>query len=208
MKKLFLRAGLLFAFIFTSSSFGALSFKMTADKTTLTVGQTTKVSLFAYAEEAAGMNGLNSWQLSAFVSGTGMLKVVPGSLNVIKPFAADVLTAGINSPSGAIRDLSMTSVNAGIDSSLGVGGYQKIAEFTVEALGAGQVVYTLGDGGGGFGGILRDYNPLNPATWGNMLGGVFNEAESQRVFTIVPEPASLVLLGSMGLMVLKARRMK
>lgn len=208
MKKFFLRAGLLFTFIITSSSFGALSFKMTADKTTLAVGQTAVVSLFAYAEEAAGLNGLNSWQLSAFVSGTGTLKVVPGSLTVVKPFPADVLFGNINSPMGTIRDLSLTAFSAGTDSSLGVGGYHKIAEFAVEAVAVGEVVYSLADGGTGFGGVLRDYNPLNPTTWGNVLGGVFNEADSQRIFrivSVVPEPTSLILLGSMGLMVFRAR---
>jgi hypothetical protein len=205
MKKLFLRASALYLCI-SASSFAALSFKMTAEKTTLAVGETTVISLFAYAEEADGQNGLNSWQLSAFVSGTGQLKVAEGSLYVVRPFAADVLTAGINTPPGAIRDLSMTALQARVNSSLGVGGYQKIAEFMVEAVKAGSVVYALGDGGAGFGGILRDYDPVNPATWANMLEGVFNEAESQRVFTIVPEPTSLVVFGLLGGVVLRTRR--
>ncbi len=204
MKNLFLRAGLLFILISTSS-FGALSFKMTAAKTTLAIGETTVVTLFAFAEDAVGLNGLNSWQLSAFASGTGMLKVVPGSVNVVRPFAADVMWSSINAPMGTIRDLSMTSTAARVDSALGVGSYHKIAEFVVEAVEVGQVVYSLGNGGAGYGGLLRDYNPLNPMTWGNMLEGVFNAAESQRAFTIVPEPGTLLLLGSMGLMVFRTR---
>lgn len=207
MRKLFLRVGLLFIFI-SPSSFASLLFKMTADKTTLAVGETAVVSLLAYAEEADGLNGLNGWQLSAFVSGTGTLKVVPGSLTVLRPFAADVLMASINSPSGDIRDLSLTAVQPRTDSTLGVGGYDKIAEFMVEAVAAGEVIYTLADGGAGFGGVLRDYNPFDMDTWGYMLAGVFNTAESDRVFTIVPEPASLAVLGVMGLVALKTRRMK
>ncbi|MEJ5259612.1 MAG: PEP-CTERM sorting domain-containing protein [Anaerohalosphaeraceae bacterium] len=171
----------------------------------MTIGETTLVTLFAYAEEASGLNGLNSWQLSAFASGTGTLKVVAGSVNVVRPFAADVLWTSINAPMGTIRNLSMTSIAAGVDSALGVGGYHKIAEFAVEAVEVGQVVFSLGDGGAGYGGLLRDYSPVNPMSWNNMLGGVFNAAESQRVFTIVPEPGSLLLLGSMGLMVFRAR---
>lgn len=208
MKKLFLTVGCLFLLIISTSSFGALSFKMTADKTTLAVGQTAVVSLLAYAEEAVGTNGLNSWQLSAFVSGTGQLKVVEGSLSVVKPFSAEVLTTSINTPLGSIRDLSLTAIQARVDSTLGVGDYQKIAEFTVEALVPGQVVYTLGDGGAGFGGILRDYNPADMNTWGNLLEGFFNEAQSQRVFTIVPEPASLLLFGALGMAAVRTRRRK
>ncbi len=204
MRNLFLTTGYLFIIISASSS-AALYFKMTADKTVLAVGETAVVSLFAYAEEASGLNGLNNWQMSVNVSGSGTLTVVSGSVSVVKPFAADVLVGSVNSPLGAIRDLSLTAIPPGIDSSLGVGGYHKIAEFTVEAVGVGQVLYTLGNGGSGFGGILRDYNPLNAATWGNMLEGVFNAAESERVFTIIPEPMTLVLLGSMGLIALNTR---
>jgi hypothetical protein len=68
------------------------------------------------------------------------------------------------------------------------------------------VTYSIGDAGLGFFGILRDYNPMSMPTWGNYLDGTFDAASSNRVFTIVPEPATLALLGGLGFISLRSRR--
>ena len=196
MKKtfLFLMVVCLFATA-TTSSYAALYFKMTAEKTALTVGETATIEVFAYSEEAAGLNGLNGWQLSMFVSGGGggggVVEVVPGSITLFAPFSFDSLVYSVNSPSGAITDLSLNSLTPSVDSDLGVGDYDKIAEFSIQGISAGEVIYAIGDSGLGFFGSLRDF-PIP----GNYFDGTFDTAASDTQFTIIPEPATLALLGS------------
>ena len=93
-----------------------------------------------------------------------------------------------------------------VNSTLGVGGYTKIAEFQIVGVNVGQATYSIADGGLGFFGILRDYNPVNPGTWGNYLDGTFDAGASDRVFSIVPEPATFALLGGLGFFLLRSRK--
>jgi hypothetical protein len=203
---LFLTAVILFTV--SSQVHAALTFKMNADKTTLALGDIASIEIFAYANDplATGQNGVNSWQISLLVSGSGVVQVVDGSIAVTAPFPNDFLTSGINSPSGSISDLAMNAKTIPVNSTLGVGGYTKIAEFQIVGVNVGQATYSIADGGLGFFGILRDYNPVNPGTWGNYLDGTFDAGASDRVFSIVPEPATFALLGGLGFFLLRSRK--
>lgn len=203
---LFLTAVILFTV--SSQVHAALTFKMNADKTTLALGDIASIEIFAYANDplATGQNGVNSWQISLLVSGSGVVQVVDRSIAVTAPFPNDFLTSGINSPSGSISDLAMNAKTIPVNSTLGVGGYTKIAEFQIVGVNVGQATYSIADGGLGFFGILRDYNPVNPGTWGNYLDGTFDAGASDRVFSIVPEPATFALLGGLGFFLLRSRK--
>jgi hypothetical protein len=207
MKKTFLFLMAVSLLTASSNSFAALLFKMTSNKTSLLVGETATIEVFAYSEDAAGLNGLNSWQLSMLVSGDDAVQVVGGSISLFAPFGFDSLMSSVNSPNGAIKNLAMNSLTTPVDSTLGVGDYQKIMDFDIQGISVGQVDYSIGDAGLGFFGILRDYNPANPATWVNYFDGTFNAAASDTHFRVVPEPATLVLLGSgMAFYLLRSRK--
>ena len=180
---------------------------MTIDKTTLGIGETALVELYALADDpiATGNNGLNSWQLSMIAGGDGTVEVDDTSIAVFAPFGADLLTTSINVPAGSIEDLFMSANMPPEDSTLGIDDYGKIAEFVITAISIGDVSYVIGDSGFGFYGTLRDYNFMNGEDDDNWLQGNFDDAESIYGLTVVPEPASLTLLSVMGLALLPRR---
>jgi hypothetical protein len=146
---------------FSVSSDAALIFKITSNKSQLTVGETTTIHVWAWADDlaATGSNGLNSWQLSAMVDNSGgrsservycVCAPSPWSTNV-----SDTGKSSINTPkTGMIDYLRLLTNELPQDSSAG-GGYSEIARFDIKAIGAAgsSVVYTLG--GSNFGGFER-----------------------------------------------------
>lgn len=179
----------------SSLSSADLLFKMTADKTDLLPGEQVTITLHAFAEspQATGANGLNGWNLDVLVDTGSAVEVVVGSVVFLAP-SPSLFTGynSINSPNGEIEYLNLvTMFNQGSNTS--VDGYSAIAAFDIKAIGLeGQsVTYTLGRDLGGateFDGYLAD---------GTRLQGVFDIANSQNVFTIVPEPSSLLILSGL-----------
>jgi hypothetical protein len=199
----------------SASSGAALVFKITSDDAALTVNQTTTMHVWAWADSplAVGSNGLNSWQFSALVDNTGVVEVVSGSIAFVAPIpwnTADTKWTSINNVStggtGSIDYLRLITDELPQDSTAGVGGYTELVRFNIKAIGAvgSSVTYTLG--GSNFSGNLRDYIPTFDDSY--ILGGSFNAADSQRVFTIVPEPATLLLLSGFGIISVLTRRKK
>lgn len=192
-KKLFC---MLSAVILCSVSHADVLFKMEAPTTDLVLGGpavTVTVSAWADDLEATGTNGLNYWALSALVDTDGVAEVVGSSiipLNLTTGFETD--SASVNQigtgGTGSIDYLNTYPSGSEQPSGVGVGGYTPIAQFDIQAIGSvGQsVTYTLGDTGG-FLGILYDGTTI--------LDGQFDVGASQNVFTIVPEPATLLMLG-------------
>ena len=209
MKKTFLFLMVVGLFLTTSSSLhAALNFRMTIDKPVIGINETALIELYAHSEEAGDMNGLNNWQLGLIVTGTGEVEVVTDSVEIelFTPFDISVADSGyenINSPNGSIEDLTMQSDIPGTSTTFCVEGYDKIAEFEVRGIIAGEVEYMIGDYDGGFFGILRDFTP--PFDPDNYFDGTFDIASSDTQITVVPEPASLALLGGMSFFLLRRR---
>jgi hypothetical protein len=213
MKKLVLIFSVALIVLFSAHSDAALVFKITSDDTTLTVGQIATVKILAWADSplAVGQNGLNSWQLSALVDSTGVVEVVSGSIAFEgpSPWSPDYTKfTSINAPStGMINYLRLSTEDVPQDSDAGIGDYTEIVSFNIKAIGevGSSVTYTLG--GDNFGGSLRDYVPsFDEASY--ILSGSFNANDSQRLFTIVPEPATLILLSGFGMAGFLTRRKK
>jgi len=176
-------------------SYANLLVKMTAEKTTLLQNEETTVTLHAWANfaSATGQNGLNAWQLDVSVNLGGVVQVTGVQLLAPTPWsAADSGYTSLNSPlSGQIKYLHLVTQSLPQNSTVGVGGYTPIASFNIKAIGqAGQSVAYSIPTGDDFLGILADGTTI--------LNGVFDSANSQTVFTIVPEPSSLLILSGLA----------
>lgn len=187
-KKMMWLAALVVSLWGVSVSVAGLEVKLVAPKTDLLPSEQITVTLYAYANHAlaTGTNGLNAWQFDVLVSQTGVVQVVPGSVVLLAPTPFVTNLSGftsINTPkTGQITYLHVVT-NYGQPSTAGVGGFTAIAQFDIQAIGsAGQSVdFSLG---GNAYGILADDTELN---------FVFDSQNSQRTFTIVPEPATMAL---------------
>ena len=179
-----------------------LLFKMESSTTELLPGQTVTVTISAWANDAlaTGDNGLNYWSLSALVDTSSIVEVVDGSIVPLGLVPADfaieynAINGGGAGGTGSIDYLSVQPASSAKNSMVGVGGYAPVAQFDIKAIGSvGQSVgYTLGDTAG-FNGILKDFT---------VLDGQFDANNSVTTFTIVPEPATMALLGMGGLITL------
>lgn len=199
---------ILSAVVLCSVCHADLFVKMETPVTDLLPGQTVTVTLSAWADDAAvtNLNGLNYWALSVLVDTTGVVEVVDGSLALLGPTPTGLFSMSqnsINDPitggTGSVNYLNAFPSGSALATDTGYGDYTPIASFDIKATGGvnDSVTYTLGDTNG-FLGILADGT--------TMLDGSFNAIDSQRVFTIVPEPATLALLGLGGVVSLRRKK--
>ena len=193
-------------FLFAARADAGINFKMTADKTTLILGGNPDdavaiITLWAEADipEATEKNGINVWGLSLFASGDGMVQVVENSVLFLAPdpySATDTSIGILNAPFGNITDMKAFPQDFnGQDADTGIGGYSEIVQFQIRAVSEGQVTYQIGEVTE-FMAILRD---------GQYGTGIFDAAMSDNLFTIVPEPATLMFCG-LGVILLRARK--
>lgn len=205
-----------------------LVFKMTADKTGLLLGEQTTVHVWAWIYDPEGVqlpdNGLEAWQTDLSVDNTGVIQIV-GGINFLAPNPSPAPwtswnSSSLNSPvTGEVREVHTIQKSWGAPSYTGVGddddidnpdNYTEIFNFTIEAisgLGGSHAAYTLMDDGGGlFYGYLTDatnFDNTDPYAYG---GTYFYAAGSDNVFTIIPEPASMVLLATAAVFALRRRK--
>jgi hypothetical protein len=188
--------------LFCSVACADLLLKMDSTKYSIGVGEEAVISIYGMAEQATGMNGLNSWNLDMVVSSGGIVevsqvaRVAPSPWDSSMPLYLSLNTEDGGS-SGDVIGLGVATQSFPQSSTTGVGQYDKLAEITIVGLAAGQVTYTLGDFGSmGFEGYLGDYT--------NEPGSF---VEGNNVITVfVPEPCTLLLMSVTALVGLRSRR--
>lgn len=176
--------------VFCNVTSGDLLVKMESSKYSIGIGEEAVISIYGMAEQATGMNGLNSWNLDMVVDEGGVVEV--SGVTRVAPLPWDggmPLYLSINNGnSGDVTGLGIVTQQSPQDSDTGVGKYDKLAEITIVGLAAGEITYTLGDFDGmGFEGYLSDYT--------NEPGYFLVE---NNVITVVPEPCTLVLMSIMA----------
>ncbi|MFH1616830.1 MAG: hypothetical protein ABIG61_17320 [Planctomycetota bacterium] len=194
-----------------------LFFRMEADKTIIHMGEEVTVRILAYASETVPGNGLNVWQLDMDVAPeyNGVIAVQTDAsgtamIDLIAPVPYDAQASGwdhssVNSlVSGNLRQLGVSTLTAPQVSDTAVGGYSVLAEVTIVGVVSGTAVCNLTNHllGLGFYGILAD-GTYYDVTSGNLH---FDAANSDNVFTVMPEPGSFLLLTSLGAVILRCRK--
>ena len=188
-------------------------------------GEQTMIHLWAWIYSPDGTekpkNGLDTWQLDLYLNNTGVLEIK--SLNVLAPnpnFGYPIYQASsLNNPvTGAVRDVAVSQIITGADSLTGVGvdnnidnanNYSEIARFSISAKQnplTSSATYTIMNEGAGWFGILADgteFDNDSPTKYG---GTYFYAAGSNNVFTIVPEPATLLLFMTAAAFSLRRRK--
>jgi len=209
-----------------------LVFKMTAENTSLTPGEQTAVHIWAWIYTPDGIEkpnkGLDTWQLDLSVDNTNVIQIVSGSIQTLAPSprytgVPEYQASSLNNPiTGEVRSVSVVQLVPGAASTTGVGvdgdidnpdNYSEICRFTIQAMQnppSSSATYTIMNEGNGWFGMLAD-SVLDPTTFDNSdnsaFGGTyFYAAGSDHVFTIVPEPASMLLLITASAFALRRRK--
>jgi len=194
-----------------------LHFKMTASKTTLTVGEGVTVTVSAWVDDpmASPNNGLITWQADLSVDNTGVVEITKtgsvADITLLAPSDRDPTFSGWNSTSvnspitGEVREVVAIQNNISNPSYVGVGGYTDIFTFNIKALANGAATYTICDDGGGlFFGMLGDLTEYdNSVTPGSV---VFDAQNSNNTFTVIPEPTTLAIFVCAGLLAALRRK--
>jgi hypothetical protein len=195
------------------SSNAALVFKITSDQTLLTIGQTTTMHVWGWADDSAatGTNGLVDWELSLIVNNGGVVEItkdgnVKGDITILAPSPFSTITPNWNQASvNATRTGQVSGVNALRNpddvSSTGIGDYSELFRFNIKAVGEGMVTYGMSN-------MLGDLVDFETAFDSGDGSAVFNAAESSNILTVVPEPTTLVILSGFGIAGFLSRRKK
>jgi len=211
---------------FNAVSFANLLFQMTATQNTLTVGEEATIGIWANIEEEPnGLNGLNLWQLDMVADVPDVVKVktdgtIPGTeIDFIAPSPQDPDGTGWASVNQDVNDnvfegnvlgLGATLATMPDDSDTGIGGFTLLVEVTIEGIASGTVEYDLVDAlemGGGFYGVLRDYFEEEEGNYYDIMDGNLQFVPGNNVFTVVPEPGSLLIMALMAGLALKSRKL-
>jgi hypothetical protein len=195
------------------SSEAALIFKVTSDRTALLVGETTTIHVWGWADDpaATGTNGLADWALDMVVDNSGIVEItkgmnVNGDITILAPSPLSTLSPNWNYAS---VNLSKTGQVVGVnalrnpdnESTTGIGTYTELFQFNIKAVTVGSVVYGMSN-------MLGDLADFETAFDFSDDSAVFNAAESSNVLTVVPEPATLVMLSGFGIAGFLTRRKK
>jgi hypothetical protein len=196
--------------LFSTSVYANVIFKLTVSKSELLLNKTATVGVWAQVEEqSSGLNGINTWQcdLVTGLNQGGIVQVT--DVNIIAPSPRDTgvpVYSSINTPHvGDVIGLGASPASPGSDSALGVGLFSHLADITVMAQNAGTVEYSITSASStGFYAWLRDYYLIGPS--GNEYDSTFAQPykavfqSGNNAITVVPEPATLLLLGVSSLL--------
>jgi hypothetical protein len=206
--KLICFAALAFHF-FNAVSFADLLFQMSATKNTLAIGEEATISIWAYIEEELEEGyGLNAWQLDMVVDTDSVVRVSADPC-LIAPTPKDPLSgwSSLNADStGNVYGLGVFTEGRTY-SDTGIGGFSLLAQITIEAIGAvgEQVTYELTDytQTTGFWGALRDDEMMPSYVYPDNVQFL----PGNNVFTVVPEPGSLLIMAFMAGFALRSRKL-
>lgn len=201
----------LFLLFFNSVSSADLLFKITADKYNLTPSEEATISIWAYIEETVDpCNGLNVWQLDMIVDTDSVVQVNDDPV-LIAPTPIDPTSGWLSlnaDLTGNIYGLGVLTPGP-TDSETGIGDFSLLAQVTIQAIGTPgqQVTYQLTDDGhGGFFGALRDDISSIPPLPSYIYPDNVQFVPGNNVFTIVPEPTSLMIMAFLTGLALRNRR--
>lgn len=200
--------------VFVLLSFNAVSsadllFKITATKNNLTPGEEATISIWAKIEEAVQPGyGLNAWQLDMVTNTSNVVQVNDGPVLIAPtPIASGSgwLSSNVGS-TGNVYGLGIFTPGP-TASDTGIGDFSLLAQVTIEAIVTTygqQVTYELTDytHTTGFWGALRSDQGMPSYIYPDNVQFV----PGNNVFTIVPEPASLLLITLGACLALRSRR--
>ena len=193
---------------FNAVSSANLLFQITATKNTLTPSEEATISIWARIEEGIPSGyGLNAWQLDMVTNTSGVVQVNGGPVLIAPtPVAAGSgwMSSNVDS-TGNVYGLGIFTPGP-TTSNTGIGGFSLLAQVTIEAIGTAgqQVTYELTDytGTTGFWGALRNDQGMPSYIYPDNV----HFLPGNNVFTIVPEPASLLIMAFMTGLALRSRR--
>jgi hypothetical protein len=193
---------------FNAVSSADLVFQMTADKYTLTSGEEATISIWAKIEEEVQPGyGLNAWQLDMVADTSGVVQADANLLIAPTPIddGSGWLSSNVDS-TGNVYGLGVFTSGGSKLSDTGIGGFSLLAQVTIEAIGTAgqQVTYELTDytGTTGFWGALRNDTSGPSYVYPDNVQFL----SGNNVFTIVPEPTSLLLMTLSAGLALRGRR--
>ena len=200
--------GVLILLCFSSVCSADLKFKITADDYTLTVSQTATIDIWAnITDTVAANNGLNVWQLDMIVDIGGIVQV-SADPSLIAPTPVDPSSGWLSyntDKTGNVNGLGVFTPGP-TDSVTGIGGFDLLAQVTIEAIGTvgQQVTYGLTNTGlgGSFIGALRDDSSGPSYVYPTNIQFL----QGNNVFTIVPEPATFILLAAGATMAMRRKK--
>lgn len=195
-------------FLLNNPAYGNAIFKVSVAQPNLQLNETTTISVWAKIEEqTSGLNGINTWQCDLIVGAEqgGVIEVV--DVAIMAPLPMDTgfpVYDSVNTPQiGDILGLGASHASPGSDSAVGVGDFSLLADITVKAIGLGTAGYSVTDAGGpGFVVALRDYFLDYPPPPGNEYGATLDMPyqavfqSGNNVINVIPEPATILLLGT------------
>ncbi len=209
---------------FNAVSSAAIVFKMTCDVgdlghpiTGLEIGEKVNLHVWAWVDDSRAdtYNGLDTWQMDMDVDNTGVIQITKtggvANITLIAP-DPDLDYSGWDEASvnlgttGEVREVTVIQKVIGAPSYTGVGGYSEIFSLQIEALSVGTATYTLKKNfpSGLFLGILADGTEFDYDV--NPSSVYFNATGSEHVFTVVPEPGSLLIMTFMAGFALRSRK--
>lgn len=165
---------------------------------TLLVGESTTVRLFVSAVGEPANGGVMSVAVDILADVGGViLSTVPVTFNE-PPFDVDALPIygpGTAGPNGGVQDAAVSVPVFPPVRDVGLAGPVEVFNFQVTAVGVGVVTLTIDNQDiFGYRGIV---------TWGQVFGD--DSTYDGATITVIPEPASLALLGMGGLALLRRR---
>ena len=193
---------------FNAVSSAALLFKITATKNNLTIGEEATISIWAHIEEAIEEGyGLNAWQLDMVVNTNSVVQVSANPV-LIAPTPIDPSSGWMSLNAGKTGNVYGLGVftSGPQPSNTGIGDFSLLAQVNIKAIGAvgNQVMYELTDytQTTGFWGALRG-DTMNPSY---VYPNNIQFLPGNNVFTIVPEPGSLLIMVFMAGFALRSRK--